>query len=512
MAWLDRFRWGRKSSTLDILRELYGAIRGTKAGRSVTLDRALQVSTVFACCRVIGNGMAQVPFKLMRASPDGRSRMPATDHPLYKLMGSKPNSWMTSFEFRQVMSWHLELSGHFIAWKIAPAGTITELIPLDPARVKITRPEYAGPIKYEFKRDDGTYLEIPPEQIWHVRGPSWNGWDGLDWLRYAREAIGLAMVTEETQSAFHENGIQTTGAWSLEGKLGSEQHDQLLKWLKRDHMGPDKSGTPLILDRAAKWVSQQMTGVDAQHLETRRHQVEEVCRQMGLMPIMVGYYDKAATYASAEQMFLAHMVHCLSPRWQMYEQSADVNLLTEKDRGEGLYFDFVEEGMIRGSVKDTKDAILGYVNGGILTPNEGRALLDRNPDDDPESDELRIPVTTVQTPEPGDPSTEPDPAAKAIEALGVEVRALASRPPPQINVDARTTISEGAVKVAPPAITVDARTSIEPGAVHLDAPVHVTNTVEPAAPVIKAYPAETEETITRDSKGEIKTIVKRAKE
>jgi hypothetical protein len=91
----------------------------------------------------------------------------------------------------------------------------------------------------------------------------------------------------------------------------------------------------------------------------------------------------------------------------MYEQSADANLLTDQEREEGLYFDFVEEGMIRGAVKDTKDAIVGYVNGGILTPNEGRALLDRNPDDDPDSDKLRLPVNVAQGAQPSSDATPP---------------------------------------------------------------------------------------------------------
>jgi phage portal protein BeeE len=131
------------------------------------------------------------------------------------------------------------------------------------------------------------------------------------------------------------------------------------------------------------------------------------------MPIMVGYSDKASTYASSEQMFLAHVVHTLAPWYQRLEQSIDANLLTEKDRRDGLYSCFVEEGLLRGSTVDTKEAILGYVNGGILTPNEGRALLDKNPDIDPDSDKLRIPANIVgaipQAPQKGDANGSKNP-------------------------------------------------------------------------------------------------------
>src|SRR5574343_1338681 len=100
-------------------------------------------------------------------------------------------------------------------------------------------------------------------------------------------------------------------------------------------------------------------------------------------------------------MFLAYVVHTLAPWYQRLEQRIDANLLTDRDRKNGLYSCFVEEGLLRGSLRDTKDTILGYVNGGILTPNEGRAKLDANPDPDPNSDKLRIPSTvTTDVPEP----------------------------------------------------------------------------------------------------------------
>lgn len=400
MAWRDLFRWGRKSaSSLELFREIYGRAWNTKTGKAVTLDTAVQVSAVFACCRVLGNGMAQVPLKLMRESADGRTRAPAKDHPLYDLIGRQPNRWMTSFEFRQLLSWHVELAGNFYAFKNAPAGVVRELLPLDPSRMRVEQLDDTS-IKYVYSQKNGEDREIPAELVWHVRGPSWDSFKGLNVLQAARDAVGLAIATEESQAGLHRNGVQSSGAWAVDGKLDDKQHEQLMKWIEREHAGAANAGKPFVMDRAAKWISTQMSGVDAQHLETRREQIAEVCRFFGVMPIMAGYSDKAATYASAEQMFLAHVVHTLSPRWTAYEQSADANLLTERERRDGLYFDFVEEGMIRGSVKDTKDAILGYVNGGILTPNEGRALLDRNPDADPESDKLRIPVNVAQEPPP----------------------------------------------------------------------------------------------------------------
>lgn len=398
MAWLDLFRWGRKAANAYDLLRAYAAQYRSRSGKPVNIETAIGVSTVFGCCRVVGHGMAQVPFKLMRYDVAKKTRLPATAHPLFDLLSTKPNAWMTSFEFRETISWHLELClNAYVYVNRSVLGRVLELQPLEPNCVTVhCAPDYT--LSYKLRGQSGATIDVPASDIWHIRGPSWNGWQGMDFLKSAREAIGLAMASEESQASLHANGVQTTGMISIDGKLQDDQHKQIAKWIERENVGSGRAGKPLVMDRSAKWTPLAMSGIDAQHLETRRHQVEEICRFIGVMPIMVGYSDKAPTYASAEQMFLAHAVHTLSPRWARIEQSADANLLTDEERAEGYYFDFVEEGMIRGAAKDTKDVLLGYVNGGLMTPNEGRAKLDLNPDSDSASDELRIPVNVAQDP------------------------------------------------------------------------------------------------------------------
>jgi HK97 family phage portal protein len=392
VALFDLFRWrGRKSvSTLDLFRELYRG-RESLSGKTVNLQTAIGVSAVFACARVIGNGMAQVPLKLMQKT--GKSRLEAVGHPLTKVF-RKPNPWQTGFEFRQTMSWHVELCGNFYAFINRLGGEIRELIPIEPGRVTVVRKANLE-LVYKVRGEvEGNEREFPAEAIWHVRGPSWNSWMGLDVLQAARDAIGLALSLEEAQAGIHKNGIQPSGIYSVEGKLNPDQYKALRDWLESEYT--KNPGRPLILDRAAKWMQTQMSSLDAQTRETRRDQIEEICRFFVVMPIMLGYSDKVATYASAEQMFLAHAVHTLDPRWKMYQDSLDVWLLTERERDEGFYFKFIEEGMIAASAKDKKDTLLGYVNGGVMTPNEGRDKLDLNPDKDPKSDELREPVNVAQ--------------------------------------------------------------------------------------------------------------------
>lgn len=392
MAFLASAIAERKStSTLDLFKEIYGG-RSTRSGKTVNIETAIQVSAVFACNRVIGNGIAQVPLKLM-LEKDGK-RLPAKNHRLYKLMAYRPNRWQTSFEWRQMLSWHVELAGNHYSFINRLGGQVIEIYPFTPSQVKALS-KGGGVLEYEVTADDGSKKTFPAESILHIRGPSWNGSTGLEIVKVAREAIGLAIATEESAASLHKNGIQASGTYSVEGTLTDTQYKGLSEWIQKHNAGSENAGRPLILDRAAKWLGTQMTGIDAQALETRMYQIAEICRFHGVQPIMVGYSDKAATFASAEAFMQSHITDCLSPRWQAYEQVLFNSLLTEKEQDEGYYFNFVEEGMIRGSIKDTATTLLSYVNGGIMVTNEARAKLDLNPDPDPASNKLRIPANIV---------------------------------------------------------------------------------------------------------------------
>jgi HK97 family phage portal protein len=394
VSWLDRlFRRERKYTTLELFRDLYGG-RTSKAGKTVNVDTAIRVAAVYACARVIADGIAQVPLKLFQESEDGRTRTPAKRHSLYPLLHRRPNQWQTSFEFRQTLGLHLTLTNNAICFKETAAGSgrILSLIPLEPKSVCVKRADDWS-LTYEISDLFGRRAVVPASMIWHIKGPAWCTHVGLDAVDLAREAIGLSIVTEETQAAFHKNGAKPSIGLAVEGALDAKQHAQLVEFVKKT--AGENAGDPLIVDRGAKPLQFVMSGVDAQHLETRKYQVEEICRAFRVMPIMVGFSDKATTYASAEQMFLAHVVHTLSPWYECIEQSIAAHLLTEKDANAGIYAKFVEEGLLRGALKDSAEFLDKMVNGGIMTPNEARAKLDMNPDNDPESDKLRVPANIV---------------------------------------------------------------------------------------------------------------------
>jgi HK97 family phage portal protein len=378
-------------SLVDLLRGTDGW-RTSASGKVVNTTTALQVSTVLACTRVIGEGIAQVPLKLMKVSADGRTRTPEKTHPLYELLANRPNDWQTSFEYRETVALHAVLTGnHYSFVNRSNRSGIMELIPFEPGMVTVKRAD-DWTLTYEVRASNGATQIFPAKAIWHVKGPSWNSWMGMDAVSLARDAIGLAMAAEEQQAKMQRNGVRVSGTYSVEGTLADDQYKKLRGWIDANHAGSKNDGAAMIMDKNAKWQPMTMTGVDAQTIETRRFQIEEICRAFRVNPIMVGAESKNTTYASAEQMFLAHVVHCLSPWYMRLEQSIDANLLTPQERKDGLYSCFVDEGLLRGSLKDKHEMIRSDVNGGILKPNEGRALLDLPPDENPESNKLRIPA------------------------------------------------------------------------------------------------------------------------
>lgn len=356
-----------------------GGISGS--GTSVTWATALQVTTVLSCAKVLAEGVAQVPWKVFQS---GGARTEASGHWLHDLIYRTPMPGCDSFSFRETLMFHVVLTGNAFVQKLRVGSQrkVAALALCEPQRIRVSRDDQ-GRLRYFHTPENGSELEIAAEDMWHVRGPSWNSWMGLEAVKLAREAIGLAMATESQHASMHRNGMQTNGAYSVEGTLTSTQYDGLSSWMDRYAQGGDRQGKPMILDRGAKFLQMQMSGVDAQHIETRALQIEEICRAFRVMPIMVGHPDKTATYASAEQMFLAHVVHTLMPWYVRLEQSADANLLTEADRAAGFYTKFNPNALMRGAAKDRGEFYAKALGAGgqpaWMTQDDVRALEEMDP-------------------------------------------------------------------------------------------------------------------------------------
>ena len=391
---------GSVTNSLELFREIYGG-RASKAGPVVTLESAFRVAAFYACVRVISQDIAKVPFKVYRESEvDGLTSIkPARDHRLYDLLTVAPNDWTTSFEFRESQAIHAAL-GNSYAFLNRTLSGISEMILLNPGKVqKKQSPDYR--IVYEVTGESGAVQTFPAEAIWHLRGPSWDGLLGMDIMNLAREALGLAIATEESHSKLHAKGVRPSGTYSVDGKLNPQQYKELKAWILAEMAGSENAGTPMILDNGAKWISGAWNGVDAQHLETRKHQIEEVCRFTGVHPQKIYHTDKTSTYASAEEFGNAHREDTLLPWYVRIEQSADLSLLSKPDRRRGIYCKHVANGLMRASA-EARSAYFAKALGsgghpGWMTPDEVREFEEMNPMG---GDAAKIPAPSNQKPAP----------------------------------------------------------------------------------------------------------------
>lgn len=391
-----------KSVSFDRLwDQILGAGTKSKAGPTVTKDSVFKVSAAMACMRAISQGCT-IPFKLIHETGEGeqKRRRVARDHAVYDVITTKPNGWQTGFEFMETFTLHASLGNGYAYKNIVRGGKLHSLILLDPGRVRAELTDDYEPL-YRVRGRDGKEEMIDASLIWHLRGPSWDGFLGMDILQLAREALGLSMALEESVASLHANGVRPTGVYSVEATLDEGQQERLTRWLKKQAAAG--AGTPLVLDRGAKWLQQTMSSVDAQTREMRQQQIEEICRFFGVLPIVIGFSgDKANTYASAEAMFTHHRVFGMDPWYRRIQASADVNLLTEKERKDGFYWKFVVNALLNAVAKDQGEYFSKALGAGgspaWMTQDQVRDLLDMDPMG---GDAGKLPVATNVPPTVG---------------------------------------------------------------------------------------------------------------
>lgn len=376
MKFLDRL-FGRKAAqlTYDQVADLIDGIGGGMfAGVPVTDKTALQVSAVLACVKVIADGCATPTLNVYRETAEGR-RQKAINIPEYRLLSRRPNEWQTSFEWRRQMTIHAALTGSALSIKVRAANRrVQELIPVMPGNWdvrKVSRYE----VRYRCWDEFGQIGEFAPEDVFVLHGAQWDWLRSINAVKLAAKAIGLAIASERSQASMHENGLRPSGMYSVEGNLTPEQYQRLAEHLK-SKSGPDKAGLPLVLDRAAKWTSTAITGVDAQHVETRRLQIEEICRFYNVFPIMVGHSDKSSTFASSEAFFAAHVRHTLAPWHRAWTQRIDEMLL---DGSGPLFAEFDTRYLMAGSMRDRAQWARTMAEMGIYTRNEIRDEEGKDP-------------------------------------------------------------------------------------------------------------------------------------
>ena len=375
----------QKSTLDDILRDIFGQ-SNSKAGQPVNVRTALELTTVLGCARVIAEGISQVSWKVYQKDANG-SRREAVEHPLYYILKRRPNDWQTSFEFREQLAFHLVLTGNAFVFVNRVAGRVVELLPYEPGAVEVKRNTDLT-ISYTLTLADGHRVAVPSANMWHIRGPSWNGYLGLEAVQLARNAIGLALATEEFGSSLFKNGARPGGLLTSEQALNPETANQIKQAWAAAQSGSGNAMKTALLSHGLKYTPLSQTADEAQFNETRKRAIHDICAAFRVNPIMVMQTEGTASYASVEQMFLAHLTHTLMPWFERIEQSAEVNLLTRQEAVDGYYTKLDARGLMRGTAKDRAEQLQIMRQNAVITGNEWREFEDLPRSDDPMADKL----------------------------------------------------------------------------------------------------------------------------
>ena len=343
------------------------------SGKSVTVQSAIQLSTVYACVRVISETIASLPLGIYETVNDGNEK--ATDHPLYRLLHDEPNSEMTSFVFREVMLAHLLLYGNSYSQIIRSGkNQVIGLYPLLPDHMDVDR-DSKGNLTYTYTTSDGKTVLIKPRDVLHIPGLGFDGVMGYSPIALEKNAIGLGIASEEYGSKFFSNGARPSGILTHPNTVKNPK--ALRESWNSAYGGSSNSNRVAILEEGMKFEPIAIPNNEAQFLETRKFQVDEICRIFRVPPHLVGNLEHA-TFSNIEHQSIDFAVHTIRPWLVRIEQAMNRALLSDQEKGR-FFVQFNIDGLMRG---DYKSRMEGYAIGrqnGWLSANDIRALENQNP-------------------------------------------------------------------------------------------------------------------------------------
>ncbi|WP_215399776.1 phage portal protein [Klebsiella pneumoniae] len=357
------------------LAEAVGMTYDTYTGKRVSSQKAMRLTAVFGCIRVLAESMGMLPCNLYKIT--GNSKQKATSERLHKLLTMKPNDYMTPP--RSSGSWSLCVfacavifmptrSKRWVKW--------SSFLPIDPGCVDPKLNSQWQPV-YQVTFPDGSTDVLGQDDIWHVRTLTFDGLVGLNPIAYAREAISLGMATEEHGARLFANGAVTSGVLRTEQTLTDAAYERLRKDFEDRHLGLSNAHRPMILEMGLDWKSMGLNAEDSQFLETRKFQLEEVCRLYRVPMHMVQNTDRA-TFNNIENLGIGFINYSLVPYMTRIEQRINVGLVKESKQGT-YYAKFNAGALLRGDMKSRFESYSTGINWGIYSPNDCRELEDMNP-------------------------------------------------------------------------------------------------------------------------------------
>lgn len=358
---------------------------GSSSGKAVTERSAMQMTAVYSCVRILSEAVAGLPLHLYRYNDSG-GKEKAVDHPLYRLLHDEPNPEMSSFVFRETLMTHLLLWGNAFSQIIRNGkGEIIALYPLMPNKMTVDRDEN-GHLFYSYQRSNNEAIGesgrviLKPSDVLHIPGLGFDGLVGYSPIAMAKNAIGLAIATEEYGAKFFANGAAPSGVLEHPGTL--KDPSKIREAWQSQFGGSQNSGKVAVLEEGMKYTPISISPEQAQFLETRKFQINEIARIFRVPPHMVGDLEKSS-FSNIEQQSLEFVKYTLDPWVVRWEQSIMRSLLSPTEKSE-YFVKFNLEGLLRG---DYQSRMNGYAIGrqnGWMSANDIRELenLDLIPDED----------------------------------------------------------------------------------------------------------------------------------
>ncbi|EME5081874.1 phage portal protein [Klebsiella aerogenes] len=374
--------WARMASILTggrlVTPDKGSQMAGTSAhgvvGDSVVTDeRNMQISTVWACIRLISTVTASLPLDVYQTRNDQRTKVD-NDNPLAKLLRFRPNNFMTALEFREAMTMQLCAYGNAYAHvERNSIGDVISMVPLMSANMEVRLSDNGKKIIYRYRRDT-EYAEFSQKEIFHLKGFGFNGLTGLSPLAFSAKSAGVAIAMEDNQREFFANGAKSPQILMTDGKvLTKEQRGQLEENFKEIAGGPVKKRL-WILESGFTTQPIGVSPQDSEILAARKFQVAELARFYGVPPHLVGDVDKTTSWGSGiEQQNLGFLQYTLKPYLDRWEYSIERWLVKESEQGV-IHAEHNLDGLLRGDSASRASFMQIMVNTGIRTVNEVRRL------------------------------------------------------------------------------------------------------------------------------------------
>jgi HK97 family phage portal protein len=371
----------------------------------VTPEGALRLSAVFACARVLGETMATLPLHMYEFLPDG-SRRQTRKHNVYRVL-QNPNEFMTGFDLMETLMQHLALRGNaYCQIEYDERGQIIEIDPLPPQNIIDSVIEGEKRF-YQYQYPNGKVEWLSGDIIWHLRGLG-NGLTGYSPIGLMRRAVSLGLSAEEFGNRFFDNDARPGIVLEHPLKLTKEAHQRLSESWDDTHKGVEKSHRVAILEEGMKLHEVGIPPEDAQFLETRKFQVNEIARIFRVPPHMIGDLERS-TNNNIEHQGIEFVKYTVLPWIKRFEQSIRKFLFLPRDQ-ERYYIEYLVAGLERGDIQSRYQAYAVARQNGWMSANDIRQLENMEPIEGGEV--YLVPMNMIPADQVGmSASTEPVPAA-----------------------------------------------------------------------------------------------------